>query len=202
MQISLEFQEVSGNYNKDLRHLSTLDKEILKILLNPNDGKRSSEILSERTGSPISTIQRRRKQLENEYLELSYTLIIEKFGWRRVDLLISTTSGKTDAIAKQLLAREEVVYVGKSIGEHTIDLRAEIIVKDNAELLDVLEEVKAMEGVRDTIWSEIVHVVGKKRIHTKLILLIGFETCVPSQHGPLYRQIVKMKTAAYYYAIS
>ncbi len=159
----MEFQEVSGNYNKDLRHLSTLDKEILKILLNPNDGKRSSEILSERTGSPISTIQRRRKQLENEYLELSYTLIIEKFGWRRVDLLISTTSGKTDAIAKQLLAREEVVYVGKSIGEHTIDLRAEIIVKDNAELLDVLEEVKAMEGVRDTIWSEIVHVVGKKR---------------------------------------
>lgn len=163
MQISLEFQEVSGNYNKDLRHLSTLDKEILKILLNPHNGKRSSEILSERTGSPISTIQRRRRQLEKEYLELSYTLIIEKFGWRRVDLLISTTSGKTDAIAKQLLTREEVVYVGKSIGEHTIDLRTEIIVKDNAELLDVLEEVKAMEGVRDTIWSEIVHVVGKKR---------------------------------------
>lgn len=159
----MEFQEVSGNYNKDLRHLSTLDKEILKILLNPHNGKRSSEILSERTGSPISTIQRRRRQLEKEYLELSYTLIIEKFGWRRVDLLISTTSGKTDAIAKQLLTREEVVYVGKSIGEHTIDLRTEIIVKDNAELLDVLEEVKAMEGVRDTIWSEIVHVVGKKR---------------------------------------
>jgi hypothetical protein len=72
-------------------------------------------------------------------------------------------SGKTDAVANQLLAREEVVYVGKSIGEHTIDLRAEIIVRDNAELLDVLEYVKSMEGVRDTVWSEIVHVVGKKR---------------------------------------
>jgi len=142
--------------------LSRLDKEILKILLNP-DGRLSSEVLSKRTGSPISTIQRRRKQLEKEYLELSYTLIIEKFGWRRVDLLISTTSGKTDTIANQLLEREEVVYVGKSIGEHTIDLRAEIIVRDNAELLDVVEEVKAMEGVRDTVWSEIVHVVGKKR---------------------------------------
>jgi len=142
--------------------LSRLDKEILKILLNP-DGRLSSEVLSKRTGSPISTIQRRRKQLEKEYLELSYTLIIEKFGWRRVDLLISTTSGKTDTIANQLLEREEVVYVGKSIGEHTIDMRAEIIVRDNAELLDVLEEVKAMEGVSDTVWSEIVHVVGKKR---------------------------------------
>lgn len=119
--------------------MSRLDKEILKILLNP-DGRLSSEVLSKRTGSPISTIQRRRKQLEEEYLELSYTLIIEKFGWRSVDLLISTTSGKTDTIANQLLEREEVVYVGKSIGEHTIDLRAEIIVRDNAELLDVLEE--------------------------------------------------------------
>jgi DNA-binding Lrp family transcriptional regulator len=161
--MSLESQKISGNSKKDLRQLSVLDKEILKILLNPNDGKHSSETLSKSTGSPISTIQRRRKQLEKEYLELSYTLLIEKFGWRRVDLLISTTSGKTNAIANQLLTREEVVYVGKSIGEHTIDLRAEIIIKDNSELLGVLEEVKAMDGVRDTVWSEIVHVVGKKR---------------------------------------
>jgi DNA-binding Lrp family transcriptional regulator len=107
----LEFQKISGDYKKDIRLLSTIDKEILKILLNPNNGKRSSEILSRRTGSPVSTIQRRRKQLEKEYLELSYTLLIEKFGWRRVDLLISTTSGKTDTIAEQLLTREEVVSI-------------------------------------------------------------------------------------------
>ena len=56
-----------------------------------------------------------------------------------------------------------MTYVGKSIGEHTIDLRVEIVVKDNAELLDILEKVKAMEGVQDTVWSEIVEVVGKKR---------------------------------------
>ena len=73
------------------------------------------------------------------YLELYYTLVIEKFGRRRVDLLISTTSGKTSMIANQLLECEEMVYVGMSIGEHTIDLRAEIIIKDSAELLDVLE---------------------------------------------------------------
>jgi DNA-binding Lrp family transcriptional regulator len=158
--MSMELETKGVIYKKNL---SILDREILKILLNPDDGKRSSEILSKRTGSPLSTIQRRRKQLEQEYLELSYTFLIEKFGWRRVDLLICTMSGKTDAVANQLLARDEVVYVGKSIGEHTIDLRAEIIVRDNAELLDVLEYVKSMEGVRDTVWSEIVHVVGKKR---------------------------------------
>jgi DNA-binding Lrp family transcriptional regulator len=146
----LGFQKTSGNYKKDFRQLSKLDKEILKILLNP-DGKRSSEVLSKRTGSPISTIQHRRKQLEKEYLELSYTLVIEKFGWRRVDLLISTTSGKTDSIAKQLLEREEVVYVGKSIGEHTIDLRAEIIIKDNANFFLVITRYCAAECIEGPI---------------------------------------------------
>ncbi|HEY7572524.1 MAG TPA: hypothetical protein VH796_14250 [Nitrososphaeraceae archaeon] len=54
----MEFKKLSADYKKVL---STLDKEILKILLNPDNGKRSSEILSKRTGSPLSTIQRRRK---------------------------------------------------------------------------------------------------------------------------------------------
>jgi DNA-binding Lrp family transcriptional regulator len=149
--------------------LSEVDRELLKVLLNPN-GKSSSILLSKKLGIPKTTIQRRRKRLEREYLQMSYSLNIEKFGWRRVDLLIATRSGKTTSIAKQLLSNEEVTYVGKSIGEHTIDLRAEIIIKDNAQLLDVLEKVKAMDGVNDTIWSEIVEVVGRKRsIPSKII---------------------------------
>ena len=143
--------------------LSDVDRSILKVLLDTNDGKRSSILLSKRLGIPPTTILRRRKRMEKDFLDISYSLNLEKFGWRRVDLLISTRNGKTASIAKQLLSKDEVVYVGKSIGEHTIDLRAEIIIRDNAELLDVLERVKAMDGVNDTIWSEIVEVVGRKR---------------------------------------
>jgi hypothetical protein len=33
----------------------------------------------------------------------------------------------------------------------------------SAELLDVLEVVKGMEGSRDTIWCEIVQIVSKKK---------------------------------------
>jgi DNA-binding Lrp family transcriptional regulator len=149
--------------NKEEGSLSSIDRAILKVLLDTNDGKRSSMLLSRRLGVPATTILRRRKRLEKDYLELSYSLNLKKFGWRRVDLLISTRNGKTNSVAKQLLSNEEVVYVGKSIGEHTIDLRAEIIIKDNARLLDVLEKVKAMDGVNDTIWSEVVEVVGRKR---------------------------------------
>lgn len=67
-----------------------------------------------------------------------------------------------NAVAKKLLNINEVTYVGKSIGEHTIDLRIETIVKDNASILDLLEKIKAMDDVRDVVWNEIVTVVGRK----------------------------------------
>jgi DNA-binding Lrp family transcriptional regulator len=153
----------SANTTKENR-LSDTDKEILKVLLSPDDGiKHSSLMLTKKLGIPLTTIQRRKKRLEKEFLTSSYTLNVERFGWRRVDLLIYTRNGKTDSVANRLLENEEVVYVGKSIGEHTIDLRVEIIVRDNAELLDILEKVKAMDGVSDVVWSEIVQVVGTKR---------------------------------------
>ncbi len=142
--------------------LSLVDKKILKILLEPGGGV-SSRMLEQKLGIPRSTIQRRRSHLERTYLEHPYFLDLAKLGFRRVDLLISTRGGATDAIAHELLKRDEVVSVGKSIGEHTIDLRAEIIIKDNSELLGLLETVKSMNNVNDVIWSEIVHVMGQKR---------------------------------------
>lgn len=87
---------------------------------------------------------------------------IEKFGWKRVDFFISIRNGMVNAVAKKLLDINEVTSVGKSIGEHTIDLRIETIVKDNASILDLLEKIKAMDGVRDVVWSEIATVVGRK----------------------------------------
>src|SRR6476659_11101523 len=110
----------------------------------------------------MTTLQRRRKRLEKEFLEKDYTLLLEKFGWRRVDFFISTTDGKTDALANELLAMNQVTAVGKSIGDHTIDLRVETIVKDNHELLDMLEKLKAMDGIRDAVWSEIIKSMGNK----------------------------------------
>lgn len=144
------------------KRLSVIDKKMLKLLLDPST-RLSSHALAEKLGLPRTTIQRRRNFLEKHYLEFSYALKIEQLGYRRVDLLIYTGSGETVKIAEKLLLREEVVYVGRSIGEHTIDLRAEVIIKDNSQLLDLLEEIKAMPSVRDVVWSEIVKIIGKKR---------------------------------------
>lgn len=142
--------------------LSTLDRKLLKILLEPNDDLKSTKNISVKLGVPITTIRRRRRRLESTFLKLHYVLDIEKFGWRRVDFFISIRNGLVNAVANKLMQLNDVTYVGKSIGEHTIDLRVETIVKDNSVVLDLLEAIKGMEGVKDVVWSEIVTVIGRK----------------------------------------
>jgi DNA-binding Lrp family transcriptional regulator len=141
--------------------LSAVDKAILKVLLSPDDGVPSQQLAKE-LGLPRSTVQRRRKYLEAKYLRHIYSLDLKNLGYRRVDLMIYTGGGASEVIANELLKHDAVVYVGTSIGEHTIDLRAEVIIKDNLELLGLLESVKAMPSVRDVVWSEIVSVIGQK----------------------------------------
>ena len=140
--------------------LTAVDKKLLKLLLTP-DGKHSSKSLAKKLGIPATTVQRRRKRLE-QFLEMSYTLCLKTFGWHKVDFLIATESGRTGFIGKELLKRDEVIYVGKSIGQHTIDLRVETVLEDNVEILRMMELLKSMPGIKDVIWTEIVEVVGRK----------------------------------------
>ena len=153
---------MSSQASKPDMGLSQLDRKILKILLTPNGHVTSTNSISTKLGIPVTTIRRRRKRLESKFLKLQYVLDIEKFGWRRIDFFISIRNGLVNSVGKKLIELNDVTYVGKSIGEHTIDLRVETIVKDNVVLLDLLEQIKGMEGVKDVVWSEIVNVIGRK----------------------------------------
>ena len=143
------------------QELKPLDKKLLKILLTPN-GRYSSIDLARKLGVPATTVQRRRKRLEKEFLRTTSTLDPSRFGWHKVDFLISTESGKTGLVGKTLVKRDEVIFVGKSIGQHTIDLRVEAILEDNTEILRMMDLLKATPGVKEVAWTEIVEVVGSK----------------------------------------
>ena len=141
--------------------LSDIDRKMLRLLLD-SEGSVTSHEISHKLDVPLSTVQRRRKRLEQEYLIKHYSLDPIKFGYRRIDLLIYTEGGGTIEIGKELLKREEVTYAARTIGEHTIDLRIEVFIKNNGILLDLLETVKAMKGVRDVVWTEVVETIGQK----------------------------------------
>lgn len=144
--------------------LSDVDKKMLQTLL-ASSGRVSSLALSRKLEIPLTTIQRRRKRLESEFLEVAYSLKLDKLGWRNADLLISTSKGVASAIGKELLTHNSITRVCRSIGEHTIDLHAEIVFKNNSELLNVIEWIKSLDGVKDVVWTEPVEVVGKKDSH-------------------------------------
>jgi hypothetical protein len=67
----------------------------------------------------------------------------------------------TSAVGKEILAHSNITRVSKAIGEHTIDLHAESVFKDNKQLLDLIEWIKSLEGVKDVVWTEPVEMVGK-----------------------------------------
>ena len=140
--------------------LTAVDKKMLQTLL-ASSGRVSSLVLSRKLEIPLTTIQRRRKRLESEFLEVAYSLKLEKLGWRNADLLISTSRGKASYIGKELLTHNSITRVCRSIGEHTIDLHAEIVFKDNTELLNVIEWIKSLDGVKDVVWTEPVELMGK-----------------------------------------
>jgi hypothetical protein len=72
-------------------------------------------------------------------------------------------------IGKALLKRKEVTSVARMIGEHTIDLRVEVFVRDNSKLLNLIEEIKTMKGVRDVVWTEVVATIGRKNLPNHIV---------------------------------
>jgi hypothetical protein len=118
--------------------------------------------LSKKFNVHAITIAKRRKRLKKEFFEKEHTFCLETFGWRGVDFFISTMGGKTDQVTNALLELDEAMFVGKSIGQRTIDLKVQAIVKDNAHILDLLEVIEAMDVIKNVVWSEIVSIMGKK----------------------------------------
>ncbi|HEX7031620.1 MAG TPA: hypothetical protein VF172_01335 [Nitrososphaera sp.] len=143
----------------DTPTLSEADRLILKELIL-SKGKISSLTLSKKLSIPLTTMQRKRKKLENEFLTTSYSLKYERFGLRKAVLLINTVKGNNDEVGKKLLLFDEVLSVHKSIGNNNIDLHAEILIKNNTKLLSLMESIKAMDGVRDVAWSETLKEIG------------------------------------------
>ncbi len=163
------------NLNTKLSHtqnamrniLSDQDAEIVKRLLN-SQNQISSEELSDALGIGFNETETTRQSLIKKCMTVLYSLDLEKYGWRRITLLITTRGGKTVAVGKKLLELNQVSRVSRTIGEVTIDLTAIAFVRSRIELADLIEDVKSMDGVDDLMWTEVVEVVGTKNAPPQL----------------------------------
>lgn len=140
--------------------LSLVDKKLLREMLIAK-GDVSMVALSRSLKVPLTTLQRRRKRLE-ELLNRNYHLQYEKFGMKQVTFVVSTEGQGTARIGKEVLSLpsiSKVVHILSSAG----DFRVEAILQTNNDIAQLCEQIKAIEGVRNIFWMEPIEVIGEKK---------------------------------------
>lgn len=81
--------------------LDSIDKNIISELIK--DAKVRTPDLSRKFKVPLSTIQRRKKTLENSILKKKYEINTNELGWRAGDLITFVKEGKTKEVIKHIL---------------------------------------------------------------------------------------------------
>ena len=81
--------------------LDSIDKNIISELIK--DANARTPDLSRKFKVPLSTIQRRKKTLENSILKKKYEINTNELGWRAGDLITFVKEGKTKEVIKHIL---------------------------------------------------------------------------------------------------
>ena len=154
------FDYYSSSFPKQVSKL--LDRTNVKIISEVvNDPTISSLYLSKKLDVPLSTMQRRRAQLEKSILKRTYSLDYKAFGAREGDLIINVDKGKSKQVAQYLLKnyKDNITFVHTRINS-SHNVSAHIVYKNTQELYELIESVKTIDYVTGVQWSETVELVG------------------------------------------
>ena len=143
---------------KQKMSLSSTDKKMLTALLHSN-GDMSSLALSMQLRIPLTTVQRRRKRLE-QVIDSSYSLKIEEFGLRMITFFVTVEGRTAVEVGKEVLNLQRIVSVERMIGGN-IDVEIKAIVATNNDIAQLSEQLKTIAGVKELSWNERVSIVGK-----------------------------------------
>jgi Lrp/AsnC family transcriptional regulator for asnA, asnC and gidA len=127
------------------------------------DGRRSYARIATAVGlSEAAVRQRVQRLLDAGVVQIVAVTDPQQVGYARQAMIGIKAHGDTRAVADRLAALEEVTYVVISAG--SLDLLAEIVCTDDAQLLDVVSRMRAISGVEST--ETFVYLGLRKQAHT------------------------------------
>lgn len=136
--------------------LDATDHEIIKLLLSNYE----SIAISKKLDIPLSTIQRRmRKLFEQDIVRKKIELNYGKVGYKRGMLHIFLKKGFLDEIGKKIVQLQGILSVSVQVGNS--DLVAILVYKDSHDLLDIISDIKSLDGIEKVLWSEEVYNIHK-----------------------------------------
>jgi len=113
----------------------------------------SNNQIASKTGRPLSTIQRRRKQiLDGGFIKSNYEIDYARFGFKKGLLHVYLKDGDVDITAEKLLELDGVLTVSIHLGNS--DVVADYACKDAIDLLNLIAAIKKFPNVDRVIWSE------------------------------------------------
>jgi DNA-binding Lrp family transcriptional regulator len=142
--------------------LGSLDAKIIEELLG--DAFISSTDISKKHKAPLSTVQRRRRQLENTILTRRYEIDLKKQGFRIGELTIIPENGASREIIGGIFSKyaNHILSITVKI-DGAIMLAVSVYFKTTTEIHDIMVGIHSMPGVRETKFAETVEIIRNKR---------------------------------------
>lgn len=142
--------------------LSYLDAKIVEELLN--DAFISSTDISKKHKAPLSTVQRRRRILENTILTRRYEVDLRKQGFRICEMTVIPQNRSDKAIINGIFSK-----YSKNVLSITVKIDSAVILtvlayfKTTAEIHDMMVGIQSLPGVQQVKFAETVEIIRNKR---------------------------------------
>jgi DNA-binding Lrp family transcriptional regulator len=142
--------------------LGSLDTKIVEELLS--DAFISSTDISKKHKVPLSTVQRRRRHLENTILTRRYEIDLKKQGFRIGEIIVIPENGASKEIIGGILSKyaNHILSITVKI-DGAIMLAVLVYFKTTAEIHDIMEGINSMPGVHQVKFAETVEIFRNKK---------------------------------------
>ena len=146
---SEKFNNNNGDTVNFLCQMDKTDFKIISLMVLGQDNKQISSTLK----IPLSTIQRRtRRILQSEMVKVEYQPNFKLLGIAKGMLHTYLRNGQLRDIAEKISEMEGILSASIHVGNS--DIVSEFVYENSEDLVDIIGEIKQIEGVDRVLWSE------------------------------------------------
>jgi len=140
----------------------SLDAKIIEELLH--DSFISSTDISKKLKAPLSTVQRRRRYLENTILTRRYEIDLKKQGFRIGELTVVAGNGASKEIISGIFSMYPNYILSITVKiDGAVMLGVLVYFKTTTEIHDMMMGIESLPGVKHVKFAETVEIVRNKR---------------------------------------
>ncbi|MEO9319586.1 MAG: Lrp/AsnC family transcriptional regulator [Nitrososphaera sp.] len=135
--------------------IDKLGLEILSLMVRPHHNNAS---IAREIRKPLSTVQRRtRKLIQDGFVKPGNEPNFYALGFRKALIIVSLDIADPAAICNKLVEIDGVLEASAYLG--AVEVLATAIFVDTRRMMDIITQIRRIDGVKNTEWAERVYSV-------------------------------------------